>query len=227
MKCSPWLVCCSLLLVSWVRAEEKTAYVNLQPKANQKLTDNLGSGREGNNLPLLKGEQTLGEVKFKIEEGFLQLGSKLQAAPKPAKVEGIEVNAKFSKLHILHATGYGNGSKIHEEGMLGDPLFVPDMTTIAQYKVNYEDGSSEDIAVVYGEDVRDWFYTEKSKDVTRGKIAWRGGNGLTEQLGCKVRLYASTWENPHPTKQVASIDFLKTGDTPAAPFCVAMTMVVP
>ena len=32
------------------------------------------------------------------------------------------------------------------------------------------------------------------------------------------------WENPHPTKKVVSIDYVKVGDTPAGPFCVAMTL---
>jgi hypothetical protein len=54
----------------------KFSYVDLQPKANQQLTDNVGSGIEGNNLANLpKGEQTLEKVKFRIADGFLQLGS--------------------------------------------------------------------------------------------------------------------------------------------------------
>jgi hypothetical protein len=218
------LLCCTFLFASWAQAQDNVTFVNLQPKANQKLTDNLGSGRQGNNLASLrKGEQTFGDVKFKIEEGFLQLGSTLQPNPKPSKVEGIEVNARFSKLHILQATCYGNGSKI-DDGKVGDRSFITDMTRIAEYRINYEDGSSEEISVVYGEDLRDLFFTEKSKSVSRGTVAWQGTNELTAQLGCKIRLYSSTWENPNPSKLVTTIDFLKVGDSPAAPFCVAMTL---
>jgi hypothetical protein len=39
-----------------------------------------------------------------------------------------------------------------------------------------------------------------------------------------IRLYLCTWKNPHPTKKVVSIDYVKVGDTPAAPFWVAMTL---
>ena len=63
-----------------LRADEtkKFSYVDLQPKANQQLTDNVGSGIQGNNLANLpKGEQTLEEVKFRIADGFLQLHNAL------------------------------------------------------------------------------------------------------------------------------------------------------
>jgi hypothetical protein len=200
-------------------------YLDLQPYANQKLTDNLGSGREGNNLAALpKGEQTFEGVRFKIADGFIQLGSKLLTEERPDKVTGLKVGQKLAKLHFLHATGYGNGMTVGEEGKEGDPLFVPDGTQIAAYKVHYADGNTATIAVVYGKDVRDWWFTEKSKGVTRGKVAWRGENELGKGFGSKIRLYLGTWENPHPDKRVVSIDYEKRGDTQAAPFCVAITL---
>ena len=72
--------------------------------------------------------------------------------------------------------------------------------------------------------MRDWWFTENSKGVTRGKVAWKGENDLAKGLGSQIRLYLTTWENPHPTKQVVSIDYLKMGETPAAPFCIAATL---
>jgi hypothetical protein len=193
---------------------KKFSYVDLQPKANQKLTDNLGTGREGNNLVNLpKGEQTLEKVKFKIADGFVQLGSPVFKEPKPNRVDGIQVGKAFAKLHILHATQYGAGIGI-----------VEDETEIAKYEVHYDGGDTESIAVVYGKDVRDWWFTPDSKDVTRGKVAWKGDNELATRDKSQIRLYLRTWDNPRPTKRVVSIDFMKTGDTVAAPFCVAMTL---
>ncbi len=216
---------CALGTVSAALADEKFTYVDLQPQANQMLTANLGSGREGNNLAgLPKGEQIFGGVKFKVEDGFIQLGSALLKEPKPDKVEGIKVGKTFAKLHVLHATFYGNGTVIGQEGMEGDPLFVPDGTRIGEYKVHYEDGSAEAVPIVYGQDVRDWWYTENSKGVSRGKVAWEGDNEWAKSLGSRIRLYLGTWENPKPKKKVVSIDYVKGNDTPAAPFWVAMTL---
>jgi hypothetical protein len=202
-------------------AEEtkKFSTVDLQPKANQKLTDNLGSGAEGNNLANLpKGEQTLEGVKFKIADclvqlasqrlKLIQLGSQRLKELKPDRVDGIKVGKAFGKLHLLHATLWGRNKD------------VADDTEIAKYEVHYEGGDTETIPVVYGKDVRDWWVGSDEVDATRGKVAWKGENGAAIQ----IRLYLGTWENPHPTKRVVSVDYVKVGNTHAAPFCVAMTL---
>ena len=81
------------------------------------------------------------------------------------------------------------------------------------------------IPVVYGQDVRDWWFTDKVKGVSRGKVAWQGENELTKEFGCRIRLYLTSWDNPHPAKKIASINYVKTQlDSPAAPFCVAITL---
>ena len=157
-------------------------------------------------------------VKFKIGEGMLQLGGPVLKEPKPDRVDGIQVGKAFAKLHILHATAYGPGQE-------GDPTFVRDDTKIAEYKVYYEDGDTETIPVVYGKDVRGWWFSADDKGVTRGKVAWVGENeGAKKVAGKQIRLFLGTWENPHPTKRVVVIDYVKVGDTTAAPFCVAMTL---
>jgi hypothetical protein len=195
---------------------KKFSYVDLQSKANQKLTDTFGSSPEGNNLAsLAKGEQVLEDVKFKVADGFIQLGSKLLKEAKPDQVDGIKVGKACAKLHILHATQYGSGLGV-----------IADNTEIAKYVVHYEGGASETIPVVYGKDVRNWWFSANEGGVTRGKVAWRGDNEATKQTGGRrqIRLYLGTWENPHPAKKVTSIDYVKVGETPAAPFCVAMTL---
>src|SRR5205823_10340549 len=142
---------------------------------------------------------------------------------RPDKVEGIKVGGKVcAKIHILHATEYGNGDGTGDES---NPSFIKDGTRIAEYRINYEDGKSESIPVVYGEDVRDWWYGANAKGVTRGKIAWEGDNDAAKELNRRIRLFLSTWENPHPTKKIASIDYLKVDPNgSAAPFCVAITL---
>ena len=204
----------------------KFTFVDLQPYTNQKLADNFGSGRDGNNLKAVgEGVRTCAGVNFKVGKGVIELTSKLLQAKRPDKVEGIKVGKVCGKIHILHATQYGNGQFIGEAAKGDDPLYVADGTKIAEYQIRYADGSSASVPVVYGKDVRDWWFTEKAKGVTRGKVAWEGDNDLAKELNSRIRLYLTTWDNPHPGKQVASINYVKTAaDSPAAPFCVAITL---
>jgi hypothetical protein len=193
----------------------KYEYLNLDNKGNQKLTDSFGSETPGNDLAALKkGEHTCAGVNFKVGEKVIQLGSKLQKTEKPNKVEGIKVGKSFAKLHILHSTEYGEGGAAIEEG-----------TKIAEYKILYDDDTSESIPVVYGQDVRDWWFYPQSKEVTRGKVGWKGANEYSKTFEAEIHLYVLTWENPHPAKKVASITYAKTdAEGLAAPFCVAMTL---
>jgi hypothetical protein len=185
--------------------KETTTYLDLQSKANQKLTDNFHTPSSvGNNLAELpKGYQQFAGVKFHIGKGLIQLASP-RVGDKPAKVEGIAVGKTFVKLHILHATGYTAG-----EG-----------TLIGKYVIHYEDKTTTAIRIVYGQDVRNWWNTDPKKDVTRGKVAWEGKNQSTTI----IRLYLTTWQNPHPKNKVVNIDYVSTQSSDAAPFCVAMTV---
>ena len=194
---------------------DKFTFVSLDPQANQKLDESLGNGIQGNDLGSLKtGLRTCAAVNFKVGEKFIQLGSKLLKTEKPNKAEGIKVDRKFAKLHILHSTEFGEGGAVIEEG-----------TRIAEYKVNYDDGTSATIPVVYGEDVRDWWFYPNSKEATRGKVGWKGENEYSKTFDAQIRLYVLSWENPHPAKKVASITYAKTDpDSVAAPFCVAITL---
>src|SRR5262245_41039062 len=207
-------------LVAAAFTSDNATYVDLQPNANQKLSENLHNPEfNGNNLDQLpKGETVFGDVKFRIDEKMIQLGCKY-IEDKPNRVEDIKVDKKCSKLFFLHATGFG------AFGSPGDPLYINDGTAVARYVVKYEDKSEEIISIVYGEDIRDWFNHDQSKPVKRGKVVWEGENDFARQFGAKLRLYQSEWKNPKPDKKVIKIDFERDGDSVAAPFCVAMTMV--
>jgi hypothetical protein len=193
----------------------KFNFVEFKSLANQKLADSLGG--DGNDISdVKKGERTLGGVPFSIGNGFLHLGSKV-AKDRPDKIEGIKVDKTCVKIHILHATQYGNAAE-------GETQYVADGTKIAEYKIVYADDSTETIPVVYGEDVRDWWFTPNSKDVKRGKVVWKGDNEMAKGLDSRIRLYLTSWDNPHPDRKVATIDYLRVGDSAAAAFCVAITL---
>jgi RNA polymerase sigma factor (sigma-70 family) len=196
------------------QSEEEPAitYVDLQPKANQKLKETMKEASfPDNHLGDLKqGKQTLEGFKFNIGEGLIYLANEKLKEKLPEKVEGIKIAAKFAQLHILHATAYRDNPE----------------TVIAKYIVRYDDKTNETIDVVYGQDVLDWWNYPGTTAPGRGKVVWKGANEAAKGFEATLWLFAHTWKNPHPNKQVASIDFVSTL-TEAAPFVVAMTLEGP
>jgi hypothetical protein len=184
-------------------AEKAVTYLDLQPKANQKLKEPFHGSTDANDLAELKeGKQTLEGLKFNTGKGLIQLANENLKDQLPEKVD-----AKFAKLHILQATGHS----------------VEDGTVIAKYVLHYADKSEETIEVVYGKDVRDWWRNDDAKEPTRGKVAWKGSNESAKSNGSSIWLFSLTWKNPKPDKKVVSIDYVSKL-TEAAPFVVAMTL---
>jgi hypothetical protein len=186
-----------------------TTFIDLKGHSNQKLKEDFNSGRyAGNNLASLPtGKQTFAGVKFLVGEGLMQLSS-ANVKGKPDKVEGIKVGRVLGQLHFLHATMFS----------------APDGTVIATYVIHYADKTRAEIEVAYGKDVVDWWAYPGQQPPTRAKAAWEGQNGKAKEFDATIKLYLTTWKNPHPKKRIVSLDYLaKTGDTGAAPFCVAIT----
>lgn len=213
--------CCALTPQESATAPVVYTPVDLQPQANRKLSDNQGSGVDGNDLAAVpRGEREFAGIKFRVGEGLLQLGS--TGLPQmPDRADKITVGQPFVTLHILHATIFGGGPNRR-----GSDLFVADGTRIGEYRVNFEDGTAVVFPIVYGKDVRDWFYVEGEAEPERGKVAWAGENVRCKQVGAVgIRLYRSQWTNPWPQKKATSIEFASCkNDTVAAPFCVAVTL---
>jgi hypothetical protein len=196
------------------RPEGKLTYVDVQPKADQTMDLPAFDYPYYNDMrEVPRGEQSFAAVKFTIGPGSLQLGSGLLPTA-PEKIDGIPVNRYATRMYVLHGTQFR-----------GPMLNVADGTTIGYYRVVYEDHSEQPIAIVAGEDVRDWF--DHDPDLpTRGAKVWEGKNLLAEWRNGSVRLFTSGWTNPHPEKKIARIDYLTAG-TQAAPFCLAITIEEP
>jgi hypothetical protein len=172
---------------------------------------------KGNNLAELpRGEQTFEGVRFQIGDGLIQLAGRFLPRT-PSKVEGIAVGRVFAKLHILHATGWGDCQPN-----------VWDGTLVGRYLLHGEDGSIQQVPIVYGKDVRDWYIPDQAQGVTHGaldlKVAWKGSNATATQVGATIRLFLTTWINPTPDRKVVSLDYSSRRHLPTAPFCVAMTL---
>jgi hypothetical protein len=78
---------------------------------------------------------------------------------------------------------------------------------------------------VYDEDVQDWWGYPGTPDVKRSKVAWKGSNPAAVNFGegIMIRLFSSAWANPHPEKEVATVDYMSKA-TECKPFLVALTL---
>jgi hypothetical protein len=191
--------------------------LDLRHAANLRLTDDL-EGLDGNHLANLpRGESTLAGIRFHIGEAMVHLrgeGDEGEAgsAALPSKAEGIRVGTTFDRLHVLHATQFGEAEGTVEDG-----------TEVGAYVVHYADRTSERIPIVYGVDLRDWWLDPEHPGQTRAPVAWAGTNPAAEEMGQSLRLFAMTWANPHPRKRVATIDVESRGTT-CEPLVVAISL---
>ncbi len=196
-------------------------FIDLTNITNQKLVDNLGRGFSGNHLKDLPvGEQTFAKLPFFVGDGIVQLGSKV-LSQYPDKIERIPIEQPAKAIHFLHATQFGGGPNTSSV----EELFVKDGTTIGELVFHFEDNTESKLPLIYGENVRDWWFRPDEKGVKEGAIGWRGDNPWSNQNQCRIRLYVTTWTNESPATRISSLDFVgRKEETVAAPFCVAITV---
>jgi hypothetical protein len=200
------------------------ATINLKPYLNTELTDAPFDykGQKADNLSELPaGIHTYGGVPFDVEGSVQLMGAWLRHFQKkyPAKVEGIAINRRCSKLHFLH------GASGVVEKVLGQ--------VVEKISLHYDDGSTREINMVAGAQVFDWWlplYTTGviPKFVTPApgsELAWTGSNPLIKKWKPEysLGLYKSTFENPQPAVSIRSMDFIST-ETDACPFLVGVTV---
>jgi hypothetical protein len=200
---------CLLCAAAFARGEDRKSdaryfCINLHDKANSYVAEQF-SGDEQGEGKLKPGEYTFQGVKFKIAAMYLQLGSTVQEGP--ARIAGIKVDRAFSRLHMLHATGWSTA----------------DDTIIGKYVVTWDDDTTATIPIRYGVDCLDWWYDENTPKPERAKVAWEGASKQSAAKGMKIRLYVASWKNPKPEKKVKTIAFTTNKETSCAPFCVALT----
>jgi WD40 repeat protein len=166
-----------------------------------------GTAAEKNLGELPSGLQSFAGVQFDVR-GVIQLsGNQLNdnhRASYPATVKGISVNQKCRNLHFLHGTGWS----------------APNGQTVGHYIIRYSDNSSEDIPLVYGENVADWW--AQDAPAVSGVVAWTGKNFASRAQGNSVRLYKLAWANPRPDTLIAEIDLVSENSN-SSPFLIAVT----
>jgi serine/threonine protein kinase len=181
--------------------------IDLGPYYNDGLTDNWNARhRPGNNLAVLpQGRRTFANVEFDVR-GVIQLSGKeiTKHMPSfPETVAGMKVRQRCRQLHFLHTTGWK----------------APEGSQIGTFLIHYANGQCVEYPIRYGEHVRDgWLRGDPRDDLKGGTCAWIGTNAA----GDVVRVFKSTWTNPSPSQQIASLDFVSTM-TSASPILIAVT----
>jgi hypothetical protein len=168
----------------------------------------VGRGNDLSQLP--SGVQKFNSVQFDVR-GVIQLsGSALEnlGGKFPDKVMGIPVQQKARKVHFLHGASW--------EALYG--------TAIGKYQINYSNGERREVKVVFGKNVRDWWFPPtQPQTTTEAAVAWQGTNPASRQMGMAIRVFQMVWNNPLADVPIESIDFLSLMEKPA-PFLLAVTM---
>ena len=185
---------------------ERLTFVDLDRRGNDFLAE--GPGGNGNDLDRLpRGIHKFGDVYFHIGERMVHVGGGMRL-DLPRSVKGIPVQARADRAHFLHATQVG-----------GDPG-----TLIGAYVLRYTDGTSERVPLVYGRNIANWWGFAREDAPTEAETPWTGSNDVMDlNPRLKIRLFAITWTNPHPEKEIAALDVLSSGKD-CDPFLAAVTL---
>ena len=126
----------------------------------------------------------------------------------PQRVSGIPVERRCRRLHFLHASFQGYN--------------LPPSISLGRYVVSYADGQTQDIPVILGENIADWWARRGAQAEPPLVVAWTGTNNASKAMNHVIRLCKATWENPQPAVPVRSVDLVAEHET-VAPFLVALT----
>lgn len=198
--------------------------IDLKPYVNAALTDNpsVPNAIKDNNLAELPlGTNIYGGVPFNVQ-GILQLtGRGMLEIQKnyPEKIQDIKIGRPCAKVHLLHASYWMN-----DQSKTGK--------TVAKIVVNYADGTSEELNIVSGKQVGDWWWPLMKSGfemtlqlASDTEVAWFGSNPCIKRLSptFSLVLFRTSLQNPCPEKVVTSFDYVSTL-TEMAPFMVGLTV---
>ena len=205
-----------------VSAGEET--INLKPFVNVALADSVGNVRENNLQELPAGVHTYGGVTFDVAGRVQLAGQQLAetAQPFPWRVNHLPVTGKCARIHLLHGGNNVTG----------------DNRRIARLGLHYADGSRADLNIIAGEQVLDWwgpiYHTAAgiapNATAPDTELAWAGSNPAIRHRApdYTLRLYRTTFANPHPDRVITGLDYVGCPDVEkadgAASFLVGLTV---
>jgi RNA polymerase sigma factor (sigma-70 family) len=199
--------------------------IDLKPYLNTALTDSPASeigNMEDNLAELPSGTSVFAGVPFDVK-GSIQLNSSVMFSyfkkTFPNQAGPIRINRPCAKIHLLHGA---NCILSRDFGR-----------SVAKLVLHYTDGSSNEIFVVAGKHLFDWWaplfttgVDPRILQATPGtERAWTGSNPYIKanRPDESLVLYKSTFDNPRPDVTLASLDYVSTM-TEAAPFLVGLTV---
>jgi len=182
------------------------------------LPNIVGISKQDNDLSALpRGLVSLGGIVFDVR-GVIQLrrseplGGPFEAAWEnyPVRIDRIRVDQEVRRLHLL----------------LGATSAETEGTVVGSLVLHYADGNPVQLDLVYGRDVRDWWWDPHgtaAEDTDRGRVVWTGRNPPADFAMRSLRLYVTSRENPFPEAEIASIDFV-SAMSGSALFLIALTV---
>jgi endonuclease YncB( thermonuclease family) len=182
--------------------------IDLSPYANRALRDDKAAGiigwtNQGENdmRALPSGRQTFADIPFNIatpKAAVVLHSVNANNVDLPKEVKGIKIGRRADVLFFLHTAGWCGGQPF-------------------KYRVNYEDGTSEEISITDGQQVVDWWSdpARHAEAVARYGlfIAWQGDNPMRKG----TILPGYEWVNLHPDKPVRDLDFLTVPESGYGP----------
>lgn len=159
-----------------------------------------GPGRDLSGVPT--GRVALGGAAFSIAPRAVLLAGRLTPPGLPAAVNGIAVGRRARSLIFLHTCAWPTGAR----------------EQVGMYRLHYSDGSVEEAPLIYGRNIAALFAPRPAA----ARVAWRGKTAG----GAPLSLEAWEWRNPHPEKEIATLDVVSAGGR-AAPALLAVTAVAP
>jgi hypothetical protein len=186
--------------------------LDLSPRYNAYLDEPWLPFLPDSNLNRLPpGTHEFGGMRFDVR-GLIQLKGNKLLAPYPIVVNGIKVGQACTNIHFLHGTH------------LVPIANVNDGAKVASYVVNYQSGAQAEIPIVYGRDVKNWWYDPNFPDPDKARAVWKGDNqAAAAQNSTMIRLFLTSWKNPWKDQPIESLSLVSAmGET--APFVVAITV---
>lgn len=187
--------------------------IDLSGVYNASLSTSWHFGWDNDLAEVPRGVQEFAGTVFDVR-GLVQVVAeplKGTVATYPQEVRGIPLNRKLQRLHFLHAAINPGGK-------------APEGVAVGSYTIKFADGRREVLPIIYGRDVRDWHGRDtEPTEAINAVIAWSGHNSYARrEQRPGIRLFKSTWENPRPDSEVATVD-LAAEHPVTAPFLVGLT----
>ena len=195
--------------------------INLKPYINCKLTDPLADkpDQKDHTLEALPtGLGVYGGVPFDVQ-GIIQLnGPSVQKGIKlwPLEVKDIAIGHSFKKLHLLNGAFNISTPETHAR--------------YAKLILHYADGSQAELVLAGGIQALRCVDAEVPQELAmlpapQTELAWVGTNPFLKKNNpsASLHLYRTTFDNPKPEAEVATVDYLSTMTNPG-PFMAGLTV---